>query len=91
MKTAALTAAGKIDEALRWVTAAIPRVIHQSDVIYLSELHRSRGDAHLAGGDFAAAEEAYQAAIQVAREQEAMPFERRAREALELLLPVRPT
>jgi len=50
MKTDALVAGGALQQALEWIEPGIQRAIELSDLAYLSELHRQRGDILLALG-----------------------------------------
>ncbi|WNG32896.1 protein kinase [Archangium violaceum] len=73
---------GQPDEALTLLTEALERAPMQTQHFYEAELHRLRGEALRALGRETEAREFFRRAIQVARQQGARAFERRALEDL---------
>ncbi|HSP79856.1 MAG TPA: AAA family ATPase, partial [Myxococcaceae bacterium] len=74
---------GRPDEALADTTAALERAKTTGEHFYEAELHRLQGEALRALGREVEARECFLRALQVAQEQGANTFARRARESLE--------
>jgi predicted ATPase len=78
--------AGRFDRALDALTEALATVQRTGERFYEAELHRLQGELLLLGPeDERGAEQCFQAALEIARRQAALTFERRATKSLRKL------
>ena len=70
--------AGRIDDGMRAVEEGFAYAKQTGEGGYLAELHRAKAELLRLGGDTAAAEESFAAAVEYARGQQARSFELRA-------------
>ena len=82
----ALWRAGRIGEGLEAVAEGLSHAERTFQSGYVAELHRVQGQLFVLAGNQAAAEDAFRAALEYARGQQAKSFELRAAEALAHLL-----
>lgn len=73
---------GDLGEATRQIDEAIELSARGGNVFYLAEIHRLRGDIHLAGGQSEAAESCYQKSLEIAQAQQAKSWQLRTATSL---------